>query len=193
MIGGLLDGFITILVIAIPLIIAAGLIIYFISIYNRLYSLKNSAEATLGQVRVALKKRLDMIEQLLGAVKSYAKFEKETFESITRLRTEVFRAGAGGLSDIDRESRRLFGSIVAVAESYPELKTSETVTRLMESVRSIEGEIARHRYTYNNIAQTFNIMLDTIPSKFIASSLGLSKMEYLKFPEEVEKRPEISF
>jgi len=175
----------TILIVVVLVIVAIGLLLYFVSVYNRLYRLRNSANATLGQVRVALKKRLDMIEQLLEAVKSYAKFERETFEKVTSLRTEVFKT--------DRESRRILGGIVAVAESYPDLKTSETVSKLMDSVRDIEGEIARHRYTYNNIVQEYNIMLDTIPSKFVASSQGMVKMEYLKFEEEIERRPEIKF
>lgn len=184
---------VSILLVAIPAIFAAGLIFYLVAVYNRLYRLRNSADATLGQVRVAMKKRLDMIEQLLGAVKSYAKFERETLEEITRLRSEVFKAGAGGLSDVDRRSRRIFGGIAAVAESYPELKTSETVSELMDSIRKVEGEIARHRYTYNNIVQEYNIMLDTIPSKYVASMKGMRKMEYLKFEEEAERRPKVEF
>ena len=184
---------ITLILIAIISVAVIVFLLYFISVYNRLYRLKNSASATLGQVRVALKKRLDMIEQLLDAVKSYAKFERETFEKITSLRSAVFKAAARDLSDVDRESRRILGGIMAVAESYPELRTSETVSKLMESIRSIEDEIARHRYTYNNIVQEYNIMLDTVPSKFIASMQGMTKMEYLEFEEEVERRPEIRF
>lgn len=182
-----------IIIVAATVIVAAGLILYFLFIYNRLYRLRNSSEATLGQVRVALKKRLDMIEQLLDSVKSYSSFERETFERITTMRTEVLKAGAAGLGEVDRESRRIIGGIVAVAENYPALKTSETVTKLMDGVRGVEDEIARHRYTYNNISQEFNIMLDTIPSKYVASSLGMAKMEYLEFEEEVEKRPVIKF
>ena len=184
---------ITLILIAIISVAVIVFLLYFVSVYNRLYRLKNSASATLGQVRVALKKRLDMIEQLLDAVKSYAEFERETFEKITSLRSAVFKAAAGDLSDVDRESRRILGGIMAVAESYPELRTSETVSKLMESIRSIEDEIARHRYTYNNIVQEYNIMLDTVPSKFIASMQGMTKMEYLKFEEEVERRPEVRF
>ena len=184
---------ISILIAVILVVAIVALLAYFVSVYNRLYRLKNSASATLGQVRVALKKRLDMIEQLLDAVKSYAKFERETFERITSLRSAVFKAAARDLSDVDRESRRILGGIMAVAESYPELKTSETVSKLMESVRSIEDEIARHRYTYNNIVQEYNIMLDTVPSKFVASMQGMTKMEYLEFEEEIERRPEIRF
>ncbi|NIQ34099.1 MAG: LemA family protein, partial [Nitrososphaeria archaeon] len=82
-------------------------------------------------------------------------------------------AGAEGLRKIDRESRALFGNIMAVAEAYPDLKTSNTVTDLMGAVKDVEGEIARHRYTYNNIGQEYNIMQDTIPSKFVAHLIGL--------------------
>ncbi len=174
-------------------IVAVGLILSLILIYNRFFSLKNSAEATLGQVRVAMKKRLDMIEQLLDSVKSYAKFEREVLEKVTSLRSQVSKAGAEGLRDIDRESRGILGNILAVAESYPDLKTSKTVTNLMEAVKDVEGEIARQRYTYNNIVQEYNIMRDTIPSKFVASFISLSKLEYLEFEEEIERRPRIEF
>lgn len=178
---------------AILVIIVIGLIVYFTSIYNRFLNLRNSSEATLGQIRVAMKKRLDMIEQLVEAVKSYARFEREVLEKVTRLRSEVFKAGAEGLRDIDRQSRQILGNILAVAENYPELKTSNTVSELMEAVRNVEGEIARQRYTYNNISQEFNIMHDTIPSKFIARIIGLSKLPYLQFEEAVERRPRIEF
>ena len=179
--------------IVIVIIIVLALIGYFVSIYNRFFGLRNSAEATLGQIRVAMKKRLDMIEQLVESVKSYAKFEKEVLEKITGLRTAVFKAGTGDLGEVDRESRTLFGNIMAVAENYPDLKTSSTVTNLMESVKGVEDEIARQRYTYNNIVQEYNIMQDTIPSRFVALIIGLTKINYLQFEEEVEKRPRIDF
>jgi LemA protein len=181
------------LIIGAVVIIVLGLIVWFISVYNRFYTLKNSAGATLGQIKVAMKKRLDMIEQLLGAVKSYAKFEKETLERITSLRSEVMKSGAEGLRSIDAESRRIFGGIVAVAENYPDLKTSTTVTSLMDSVKGIEDEIARQRYTYNNIAQEFNIKTDVVPSNFVGRMIGMTKMEYLQFEEAVEKPPTIVF
>ncbi len=184
-------GTIVILVVAVIIIIA--LLAYFVGVYNRLKSLQNSAAATLGQVRVALKKRLDMIDQLLGAVKSYATFERETFERVTAMRTQVLSANAANLGEIDRESRRILGGIVAVAENYPALRTAEPVGNLMGAVKTVEDEIARQRYTYNNIVQEYNILLDTIPSKYVASSQGMQKMEYLKFEENVEQRPEIKF
>jgi LemA protein len=178
---------------AIVLLIIAVLVLYFVSIYNRFISLKNAGESTLGQIRVALKKRLEMIEQLLGAVKSYAKFEKEALEKVTALRAGVTKAGAGDVNAIDRESRAIVGSLFAVAESYPDLKTSSTVGSLMGSIGEMEAEIARQRYTYNNIAQEFNTMAESIPSSFVAALAGMRKMEYLEFEREIEHRPKIEF
>ena len=165
-----------ILLVAIVLIIIFLVTVaYIFSIYNRFKNLRNAGDATLSQTRVAMKKRLDMIEQLVEAVKSYAKFEQDTFEKITGLRVNVGKAGTEELKKIDGESRGILGNIIAVAENYPELKTSGTVTTLMNSIKDMEDEIARHRYTYNNIIQEYNTMLDTIPSRYIGRSAGMSK------------------
>jgi LemA protein len=185
----------TIIAAVVILIIIAAFVILYISIYNRFFTLKNSADATLGQIKVAMKKRLDMIEQLLGAVKSYAKFERETFEKVTSLRASVLKpeAGPAEVAQVERESRALLGNLFAVAEAYPDLKTSTTVTSLMDSVKSVEAEIARQRYTYNNICQQFNIMLETIPSNFIGRMIGLGKLTYLEFEEQIAQPPKIEF
>jgi len=181
------------IVLGVIALVIVGLIIWFIGIYNRFYSLKNSSEAMLGQIRVAMKKRLDMIDQLLGAVKSYAKFEKETFERVTAMRASVATASPGDLNKVEAESRSIFGRLLAVAENYPDLKTSTTVTSLMDAIKGIEEEIARQRYTYNNISQEFNTMMDTIPSSFIGRMIGLIKLEYLQFEEAIKTPPKIEF
>ena len=174
-------------------VVVVGLILWAVSIYNRFVSLRNSSEATLGQIRVGMKKRLDMIDQLLGAVKSYAKFEKETFERVTEMRASVATASPGDLNKVDAESRSIFGRLLAVAENYPDLKTSTTVTSLMDSVKTLEDEIARQRYTFNNISQEFNTMTDTIPSNIIANLMHLVKLEYLQFEEAIKTPPKIEF
>jgi LemA protein len=183
----------TLVVLLIILVLILSLSIYFFLTYNRFQSLRNAGEATLGQVKVAMKKRLDMIEQLIDSVKSYARFERDTFEKITSMRASIGRATPDELRRIDVESRGIFGNILAVAENYPELKTSETVAVSMNAIKELEEEIARHRYTYNNIIQEFNTMLDVIPSKFVGSSIRLSKMNYLEFKEEELRRPEVSW
>ncbi|MCX6698257.1 MAG: LemA family protein [Methanoregula sp.] len=185
LVGWIVPGIIVLVII--------GLILWAVGMYNRFFSLKNSSEATLGQIRVAMKKRLDMIDQLLGAVKSYAKFEKETFEKVTAMRASVATASPGDLNKMEAESRSIFGRLLAVAENYPDLKTSTTVTSLMDAVKGIEDEIARQRYTYNNISQEFNTMMDTIPSKFIGRMIGLVKLEYLQFEDAIKTPPKIEF
>ncbi len=185
--------FLSLIVLVVVVLIVIVIAASFVGIYNRFFSLKNSAEATLGQVKVAMKKRLDMIEQLLGAVKSYAAFEKETLTKVTAMRSGVASAGPGDLNEVERESRSILGRLIAVAENYPDLKTSQTVQSLMGSVRSIEDEIGRQRYTYNNIAQQYNTMTDTIPSNLIASVLGFQKLQYLEFEEEIQRPPKIEF
>jgi LemA protein len=189
MMGNILDW----IILAIIVIVIIALVIWAVGTYNRFYSLKNSSEATLGQIRVTMKKRLDMIDQLLGAVKSYAKFEQETLTRVTGMRAAVATAGPGDLNKVEAESRSIFGRLLAVAENYPDLKTSTTVTSLMESVRGLEDEISRHRYTYNNISQEFNTMMDTIPAKFIGRMTALSRLEYLQFEEAVATPPKIEF
>ncbi|WP_457600240.1 LemA family protein [Hydrogenivirga sp.] len=174
------------------LVVLLGAAFYVVSTYNRFQALKNGAQATLGQVQVALKKRLDMISQLVDSVKSYAKFEKDTLAKVTELRSSVLKPPTPSeLGKIERESRSLLGNLLLTVEAYPELKTSEIVKELTGSIREIEDELARHRYTYNNIVQEFNTKTDTFPSNLVAKSFGFSKMEYLEFEEEVKERPDV--
>lgn len=189
----MLEALIPWIILGVIALIIVGIVLWAIGIYNRFYTLKNSSEATLGQIRVAMKKRLDMIDQLLGAVKSYAKFEKETLEKVTAMRASVATAGPGDLNKVEAESRSIFGRLLAVAENYPDLKTNTTVTSLMNSVKGLEDEISRQRYTFNNISQEFNTMLDTIPSNFIGRIMGLLKLEYLQFEEAIKTPPKIEF
>jgi len=176
------------------LLVLGGIVFYVIAVYNRFQQLKNGGESTLNQVKVALKKRLDMLSQLLDSVKSYASFEKGTLEKITEMRTSVLKASSPDeINNIERQSRQILGNILVSVENYPELKTSEIVKELTGAVQNIEDEIARHRYTYNNIVQEFNTMIDTVPSNFIAGMFGFSKMKYLEFGEEINKTPDLKW
>ena len=182
------------LILALVLLILVVLIFYTVSVYNRFQKLKNGAEATFNQVKVALKKRLDLISQLVESVKSYANFEKETLTKITELRTSIFKTSSPKeIEKAEAESRAILGNVLATFENYPELKTSDLAKDLNRSIQEVEDEIARLRYTYNNIVQEFNTSLDTFPSGFIGELFGFTKMEYLKFGEEVERRPEINW
>ena len=168
------------------------IIVGFVYLYNRLVKYRNAADANLSQIKVALKKRLDMIEQLVGAVKGYAEHEKEVFENVSRMRASITNAGPTALNSIDNESRRIISNLVAVAEAYPELKASETVKKLMDAIVDVEDEIARHRYTYNNVVQEFNTMQDTIPTNLVAGIMNSEKLDYLQFDEDLSKRPDVT-
>ena len=111
---------------------------FFISTLNRLQSLKNGAEATLSQIRVAMKKRLDMVEQLVESTKYYAHFERDTLERLTKMRASIGNASPEDLTKIYGASKGLVGNVMAVAESYPNLKTSEAVMATMSAIRDVE-------------------------------------------------------
>ena len=181
-----MDALALLLLVILAVLLAAAF--YFITVYNRLQSLRNGAEATLSQIRVAMKKRMDMIEQLVDSVKSYAHFEQQTLEKITSMRGGLSSAAPQSLQKINQESQSLLAQVRAVAESYPALKTSDAVINTMNAIRDVEDEISRHRYTYNNIVQEFNTMQDTMPSRLVASSAGMHKLEYLSFEEDELRR-----
>ena len=181
------------IMLVIIIVVLLLVIVYFISIYNRFQTLKNGSLATLSQIRVALKKRLDMISQLLDSVQSYAKFEKATFEKITEMRANVLKADTGTIANIEAESRKILGNILVSVENYPDLKTSEPVKKLMDSVKDIEDEMARHRYTYNNIIQEFNTMTDVVPSNIVASIFRFMRLDYLDFEEEITTRSDLKW
>ena len=155
--------------------------------------MRNAGDAALSQARVAMKKRLDMIEQLIETVKSYAQFERKTLENITSMRGNIGGASTDELAKIDKVSRRILGNITVVAENYPELKTSESVAATIKAIKDVEDEIARHRYTFNNIIQEFNTILDTIPSKYTGRYAGMRKKLYLDFWDEELERPVVSW
>jgi LemA protein len=164
----------------------------FISNYNRFKRLKNGAESGLAQIKVALKKRLDMITQLVDTAKGYAEFEKSTMTEVTKMRSKVGQiSSAGELSKIGNQSRKILDNIIAVMENYPDLKSNENVKELMKAIQNIEDELSRHRYTYNNIIQEYNTKVDVVPSNLVASIFHFTKLDYLEFDEEeISKRPE---
>jgi LemA protein len=97
------------------------------------------------------------------------------------------------LNELERESRSVLGRLLAVAENYPDLKTSQTVQELMSAGQGDRGRDRPQRYTYNNIAQQYNTMTDTVPSNLIAGVMGFMKLQYLEFGEEIERVPTITF
>jgi LemA protein len=171
------------------LVVVIALIVTYL--FNRLQRYQNAAEANLSQIQVAMKKRLDLIDQLLEAVKGYIRYEKDVVTTLASMRSRVMGASTSGLREIDRTSRSFSGALVAIAEAYPDLKAQTIVQRLMDALVDVEDEVARHRYTYNNIIQEINTMVDTLPTSAVARLIGLEKQAYLSFEDAVAAAPSI--
>ncbi len=165
---------------------------YFFLTYNKFVSMDNAIENSFNQIKVALKKRLDKISQLVDATGSMAKFEKDTFSQIAKFRGARMN-NPKDVSKVAAGSGALVGQIMAVMENYPDLKTNESVAKLMKEISDIEDEIARLRYLYNDQVQRYNNMVERIPSNIVARIMGKNKKEYLQFGEDVEKRPDAKF
>ena len=179
------------IIVGLIVILLICLLIVFISIYNKFQRLKNGSEAGISQIKVALKKRLDMISQLVEIVKSYAKFEREVMENITKMRSSIGEIKTPqDINNLNNESKRILNNLIAVVESYPNLKASENVKDLMNAITDVEDEIARQRYTYNNIVQEYNTRVSSIPSNILAKICSYKKLDYLQFEDEVNKKPD---
>ena len=170
-------------------IIAVLVILYVISVYNKLVGLKNGIENSFNQIKVAMKKRFDMIGQLVDTTKSYLKFEKGLFTDVAKLRNMNLN-NAGDLEKGDALAKSVMGNFFAVAENYPKSKGAETVKELQTSIKGVEDEISRLRYLYNDQVQSMNVRTELFPTNLVAGMLGFRKMDYLKFGEEIEKRPD---
>ena len=175
--------------VAVVVVVILVLIGWIISVYNRLISLNNAIENTFHQIQVAMKKRLDMIGQLVDTTKSYLKYEKSVFTEVTKLRQAPL-VTAEDIKKANDMATAILGRIFAVMENYPEVQGIEAVKELQNSIRGVESEIARQRYLYNDLVQTFNISIQVFPNNMVARMLGFVKKPYLKFGKEIEKRPD---
>ncbi len=172
-------------------ILAAVLVLFafwLIGVYNRFVQLDNAIENTFHQIRVAMKKRFDMINQLVEAASSYVNFEKDVMTDVAKLRNINLNTPAE-IKDADALARNVFGKLMAVVENYPNLKGVQVVQDLMNSIKDVEDEIARLRYLYNDQVQNYNMLREMFPTNIVAAMFGFREKEYLQFGEEIEQRP----
>ena len=167
---------------------------WFFLVYNSLITLRNRIENAWSQIDVQLKKRYDLIPNLVETVKGYARYEKSVFENVTKARAMM--ANAGSIADKAKADNMLTGalkSLFAVAENYPNLKANENFKQLQEELSGIESKIAYARQFYNDSVLDFNTSIQTVPSNLVASMGGFSKKDYFKV-EEGERGPvKVSF
>jgi LemA protein len=171
------------------LIIAVVIIGWFILTYNTFVNLRNRVKNSWAQIDVQLKRRYDLIPNLVETVKGYAKHEREVFEKITELRTRAMSSGT--VKDIGESNNQLstaLKSLFAVAENYPELKANENFIKLQEELTNTENKITFSRQFYNDIVMNYNAAQQRIPANIVAGMMNLKPEEYYPV-DEAEKGP----
>ncbi len=183
--GGLI---ILLLIIAVVAVAAVG-------VYNGLIIARNRCDNSWAQVDVQLRRRYDLIPNLVETVKGYAKHEREVFEKVTQARTSAINAGT--VKDQAQAENMLNGALktlFAVAENYPELKANQNFLQLQEELSGTESKIAYARQFYNDMVMKFNQKQQVFPASIIANMFGFKEKEYFEIEEPAAKEPvKVSF
>ena len=172
------------------------LALIYISMYNGLQKAKVNTEESWSQIDVQLKRRNDLIPNLVETTKGYAKHEKETLAQVINLRNQLTELPADAHAQKMEVSNQLtdtLKSIFALAEAYPDLKANQEFTKLMEELTNTENKIAYSRQLFNSSAANFNQRLLTFPSNMVAKIHHFTKVDYLEVPTEEKEAPKVSF
>lgn len=173
----------------IALVVVGLLILIFVGIYNRLVVLRNRVENAWAQIDVQLKRRTDLVPNLVETVKGYAKHERGTFEAVTEARAAVLKGGSvAEQAKANNALTEALKSVFAVAEAYPELKANQNFLMLQEELAGIENKIAYARQFYNDSVLAFNQAQQVFPANLIAGAFGFKQHEYFEVPE-AERAP----
>jgi LemA protein len=164
--------------------------------YNRFVSQRNLVQESWRQVDVELKRRHDLIPNLVETVKGYATHEREVFDEVTRARATAAAPGSSPAEQGHQEGilGRALGRLFAVAEAYPELKASSNFLHLQQELTETEDRIAAGRRFYNANVRALNTRVESVPSNIVASTFGFSKEEYFEVEDEaVRSAPSVDF
>lgn len=174
--------------------VVALLAIIFFVYYNRFVTLSNQIDNSLAQINVQLKKRSDLVPNLLEMVKGYMKHEKKIITEVTNARKAL--VSAEGLEKRMKAGNKLetaLGSLFAIAENYPQLRANENFLQLQNELSAIEDKIAYARQYYNDGIMTYNTMTQVVPGRWFSRLYGFRSKEYLKIAEAEKAVPKISF
>jgi len=176
----------------IALIVAGVIILWFVLTYNSLVALRNRVRNAWHQIDVQLKRRHDLIPNLVNTVKGYMKYEQETLEKIIQARARALSAkGMKEKAKAEGELSGLLTRLFALFENYPELKANENVLKLQEELTTTENQIAFARQFYNDIVMRYNTKIQSFPSNLIAGMFGFRPKEFFEIPEEEKEAPEV--
>ena len=168
--------------------------LFVISVYNSLVSLKVKIKEAWSQIDVQLKRRADLIPNLVETVKGYASHEKEVFEKVTQARTALMSASnPKEAGEADQKLGSALKDLFAVAEAYPELKAQASFGSLQNELTDTEDKVAYSRQFYNDSILDYNNKCKTFPGKVFAGIFGFKEKEYIKITEEERKPVKVKF
>lgn len=170
--------------------IAAAFILWVIATFNKLVSLVNRGKEAWADIDVQLKRRYDLIPNLVETVKGYAAHEKSVFEEVTKARSQAMQAD--GAEEQGKAENMLSGalkSLFAVSEAYPDLKANENFLNLQNELTDTENKIQAARRFYNSVVRDLNTALEVFPTNMIAGMFNFAKREFFELEEEAAKDP----
>lgn len=176
---------------AVLLLLGLGVVVWGVATYNSLVALKNQVLNAFKQIDVQLKRRWDLIPNLVEAAKGYMEFEKDTLTAVIQARSQSISVQAGDLKQLAEKEGALTQALtrfMAVMEKYPDLKANENVKTLMEELTHTENSLGFARQFYNDLVTRFNILQQTFPTNLIALNFGFSPAELFELPEGAAER-----
>jgi LemA protein len=169
-------------------VILALLVVYGIAQYNGLVSLRRQTQNAFGQIDVQLKRRYDLIPNLVETVKGYMKHEQDTLEKVIQARNRAMSAtSVHDKSEAEGQLSRALTGIFALSESYPELRSNENMLSLQEELKSTENKIAFARQYYNDVVTSYNTKIETFPSSIFANAGGFKPKELFEVEDAIQR------
>ncbi len=184
------------LLIVLGVIVALVVIVggWLMSGYNRVVTMDESVKTAWAQVDNQLKRRFDLIPNLVETVKGYAAHEKEVFEHLADARTKYFQApDVKGKIEASGDFERALSRLLVLQETYPQLKANETFLKMMDSLEGTENRLSVERKRYNDAVRTLNTYIRTVYGRFFANLAGVKQAEYYQIPEAEKAAPKVKF
>ncbi len=176
------------------IVVLVLLVLYVISIYNKLVNSKNKVENQFSQVDIQLKRRADLIPNLVETVKGYTKHEEGTFTKVVEARNKALSANSiNEKIEANNELSGALSKLLMLSEAYPDLKANENFLSLQNDLKETEDKITYARQFYNDSAMDFNNVVEMFPSNIIASMFKFKEFEYFKIDEKEKETPKVKF
>lgn len=186
---GLASGIVTLIVVVLILAVVFAIVLWYVSTRNGFVVLKNTTEEAFATIDVYLKKRYDLIPNLVETVKGYAKHESETLEKVIAARNKSANATT---TDEKMEADKAFTQAIrnfnVVMEKYPDLKANTNFLELSAQLKTIETELEKSRRYYNGTVKTFNTKIQLFPQNIVANMMKLEKLKYFELDSEEERK-----